>query len=102
MPTDDLAHGKLLLFSPEETLSDGAARYSSKGFFDDENVPPWDTWVAFCEPYLISWVALQLVELVNAGIDANPEQMLSLGVNSSFIDSAGSFALRIIQLCSEC
>lgn len=74
MPANDLAGGKVLLFSPEETLSDGAARYSSKGFFDDDNVPPWDSWVAFFDQYLISWVPSQLVELVNAGVEVNPEQ----------------------------
>lgn len=54
IPTDTLADGRLLLFSPEETLTDGAARYSSKGFFDADNVPPWDTWVGFQEQYVIS------------------------------------------------
>ncbi len=73
-PTGTLADGKLVLFSPEETLSDGAARYFSKGFFDVDNVPPWDTWVAFKEQYVISWVPPQLIELANAGVEANPEQ----------------------------
>ncbi len=75
-PTDQLAAGKLVLFSPEETLTDGAARYSSKGFFDIDNVPPWDTWVAFQEQYVIGWVPPQLIELANAGVDANPEQCI--------------------------
>ena len=72
----ELAEGKLLLFSPEETLTDGAACYSSKGFFDVDNVPPWDTWVAFRNQYVISWVPPQLIELANAGVDANPEQCI--------------------------
>jgi hypothetical protein len=75
-PTDQLADGKLVLFSPEETLSDGGVRYSSKGFFDIHNVPPWDTWVAFQERYVIGWVPHPLVELANAGVDANPEQCI--------------------------
>jgi hypothetical protein len=75
-PTDQLADGKLVLFSPEETLIDGGARYSSKGFFDVDNVPPWDTWVAFEEQYVIGWVPPPLIELANAGVDANPEQCI--------------------------
>jgi hypothetical protein len=79
VPTDwtaALTVGKLLLFSPRDTLSDGAARYSSKGFFDVDNIPPWDTWVCFFEKYIVSWVPPQLVELANAGIEVNPEQCI--------------------------
>jgi hypothetical protein len=65
--------GRLLLYTPEENLADGAAQYASKGFFDVDNVPPWDTWVAFSHGILLSWVPLQLVGLAEAGIDANPE-----------------------------
>jgi hypothetical protein len=32
--------GRLLLYAPEDNLSDGAARYASNGFFDVDNVPP--------------------------------------------------------------
>jgi hypothetical protein len=65
--------GKLLLYVPVENLADGAARYASKGFFDDDNVPPWDTWADFSEGTLLSWVPPQLVVLAQNGIDANPE-----------------------------
>jgi hypothetical protein len=44
-PATDLAGGRLLLFDPDGTLSDGAAVVGSKRFFDDDNVPPWDCWV---------------------------------------------------------
>jgi hypothetical protein len=71
-PTD-LNAGKLLLYSPDENLADGAARYASRGFFDDDNVPPWDTWVAFSDDTLLTWVPPQLLELAQRGIDVNPE-----------------------------
>jgi hypothetical protein len=70
---NDLQGGRLLLYSPDENLCDGAARYTSKGFFDFDNIPPWDTWVCFFQQYLVSWVPPQLLELANQGIDANPE-----------------------------
>lgn len=72
----DLAGGRLLLYSPDENLCDGAAQYSSMGFFDVDNAPPWDTWVCFFETYLVSWVPPQLLDLANQGIDANPEQCI--------------------------
>jgi hypothetical protein len=68
--------GRLLLYAPDENLFDGAAQYASKGFFNVDNVPPWDTWVCFFEEYLVSWVPPQLLELANAGIEANPERCI--------------------------
>lgn len=67
------AGGRLLLYVPSENLADGAAQYSSNGFFDVNNVPPWDIWVAFSERTLVSWVPTALVELAQKGIDVNPE-----------------------------
>jgi hypothetical protein len=67
------AGGRLLLYVPSENLADGAAQYSSNGFFDVNNVPPWDIWVAFSERTLVSWVPTALVELTQKGIDVNPE-----------------------------
>lgn len=59
--------------SPDENLADGAAEVASSGFFDVNNVPPWDAWVAFIRGTLISWVPLQLVTTAQLGIDVNPE-----------------------------
>ena len=67
------AQGRLLRYWPEENLADGAAEYASVGFFDTDNTPPWDTWVAFSSGMLVSWVPGELLELVTRGIDANPE-----------------------------
>jgi hypothetical protein len=69
----DVSEGKLLLYAPQENLADGAARYASNGFFDVDNVPPWDTWVAFSQGALLSWVPPLLTGLAQSGIDVNPE-----------------------------
>jgi len=71
--SQSLAGGSLLEFIPSETLMDGAAKYSSNGFFDVNNVPPWDIWVGFSDRILVSWVPSVLVELAQSGIEANPE-----------------------------
>ena len=40
----------LLVFDPGGSLSDGAARVASGGSFDDDNIPPWDTWITLLLP----------------------------------------------------
>lgn len=73
----DTAEGRILLYAPDENLADGAARYASKGFFDVDNVPPWDTWVCYAGRNLITWVPPKLEGLANAGIDVNPEACIT-------------------------
>jgi len=67
------AQGRLLRYWPEENLACGAAEYASVGFFNADNTPPWDTWVAFSGGMLLSWVPGELIELVDRGIHSNPE-----------------------------
>jgi hypothetical protein len=82
---EDMAGGRLLLFYPELSLSDGAAAEETDGFFDYENVPPWDSWVGLfreegADPsevdYLISWVPRDFVQSVDRGINVNPEECI--------------------------
>jgi hypothetical protein len=68
--------GRLLLYYSYDNLADGAAQQSSNGFFDADNVPPWDTWVSFSEGVLLSWVPPSLIEAAQMGIDANPEECI--------------------------
>jgi hypothetical protein len=72
----NLTEGRILLYAPDENLFDGAAVYYSKGFFDVNNVSPWDTWVCFVDDHLVSWVPPALEELAAAGIDVNPEKCI--------------------------
>ena len=69
----DLSGGRLLIYVPEENLADGAAKYASRGFFDVDNVPPWDLWVVFAGGALLSWVPSELLGLAQSGIDVNIE-----------------------------
>jgi hypothetical protein len=79
--------GKLLLFYPDGSLSDGAAEVASRGFFDNDNVPAWDSWVYYgndgsgssrnCDQsFLVSWIPRKFVPLVNDGIAVNPESCI--------------------------
>jgi hypothetical protein len=56
--------------------TNGAAEYVSFGFFDVDNVPPWDTWVTMFGKYVVSWVPPQLFRLVQEGLDVNPERCI--------------------------
>ena len=68
----EVQKGKLLLYMPLETVSDGAASASSRGFYDMEDAPPWDTWFLYSEGTIFSYVPESLFTLAQAGIDANP------------------------------
>jgi hypothetical protein len=65
--------GRLLLYTPSENLACGAAEASSNGFFDVNNVPPWDIWVHFSEGTLVSWIPPALLDVAQMGIYVNPE-----------------------------
>jgi len=81
--------GRLLLFDPDGTLSDGAAEAESEGFFDVDNMPAWDTWLCFAEDssieaggyhpfcgWLLCWVPDHLTNLVSNGTRVNPEECI--------------------------
>jgi hypothetical protein len=81
-----LRGGRLLVYFPDENLFDGAAELESRGFFDVDNAPPWDTWVGLfhgkwnafssSSDHLISWVPPTFIDLVDRGIYVNPEQCI--------------------------
>jgi len=67
-----------LVVEPAQSLSDGAARVASSGYFDVNNVPPWVTAVpprAGYEqtPGLLCWVPQWAHKHVERGIEVNPE-----------------------------
>ena len=86
--TEDLLGGKLLVYFPDMELADGAAEAETMGFFDVNDAPPWDTWVALfsdLEPigeadravYLVSWVPATLTSLVQRGLDVSMTECIA-------------------------
>jgi hypothetical protein len=75
--------GRLLIFDPDQTTTDGAPTVSTGGFFNDDDVPAWDTWIAYVigdpisggndgrhwDSYVLSWVPDSLVAMVEDGMD---------------------------------
>jgi hypothetical protein len=68
-PARDLAGGRLLFCtSATESIPYGHVSAASQGFYDEDDLPPWDTWLYYFEPdkeiigsgyqpeYLLSWV----------------------------------------------
>jgi len=78
---NSLAGGRLLGYVPDDNLSDCAAEAETREYFDCDNVAPWDTWVGYVHEaerrnYLVSWVPPSFVELVERGIEVNPEECI--------------------------
>jgi hypothetical protein len=68
--------GRFLLYRPSENLACGAADASSNGFFDTNNVPPWDLWLGFSDGALVSWIPPDLVDVAAMGVFVNPEECI--------------------------
>ena len=69
--------GRLLGWSPDETVLDGASEGATDGFFNVEDEPPWDLWLGYVvetggREYLVCWIPSSLVETAQIGIDVNP------------------------------
>jgi len=78
----NLRQGRLLCYFPDANLADGAAEVASEGFFDINNIPPWDTWIGLYrsnvrdvsyQAYLISSVPELFLAQAGSGVDVNPE-----------------------------
>jgi hypothetical protein len=41
--------GRLIAYSPDFNLACGVCEVETKGYFDVDNTPPWDTWVALLD-----------------------------------------------------
>ncbi len=68
--------GRFVAYAPEGILSDGAAEAQSLGFFDVDDVPPWDTCIALVDRYVLAWVPPLLLGFARRGIEVNPEECI--------------------------
>jgi hypothetical protein len=84
--------GKLLVFFPDITTSDGVAEHLSEGFFDIDNYPPIDTWLYYVKekefqphiPYLISWIPPLFVEKVRDSINVCADKSILFLAEADF------------------
>jgi hypothetical protein len=92
-PVTDLAGGRLLAYFPDDNLACGVAEVESQGFFDTNNIPPYDTWVWMVRNirsfacadgasgemeanYLVAWVPPDFIPQASGGVDVNPEECI--------------------------
>lgn len=81
-----VAGGRFMLYFPDQNLSDGYSAEVSGGFFDVQNLPPYDTWVSFfveqdhpqpsARRYLLCYIPAPFVEAADAGIEGNAESCI--------------------------
>lgn len=90
-----------MVFDSQQSLSDGAAAVETGFLFDNDNVPPWDTWLLFVEEtsrtqgrwkafdsYLLCWIPNELLELGEKAIFVNAEGCLRWAdeISTPFLD----------------
>ncbi|GIK64452.1 MAG: hypothetical protein BroJett018_22460 [Chloroflexota bacterium] len=96
---DSLQGGRLLLFDMNMSGKEGTSSVESYDFIDGWDVPPWDTWIYIGVekeekkrdwPYLISWIPLEAIHLVNEAIRWNSTECIQwvqdVTYSLSFID----------------
>lgn len=81
--------GRLLLFDPDGTLSDGTATLECPEIFDGHNVPARDFWLLYAgeqdadparwkwfDSFLLAWVPPELVAAADRGVRVTPDECL--------------------------
>lgn len=73
-PKNSVFDGIVFAIRPFDSLYDRLAEQWSHGYFDENDLPPWDTWIAYFTRFdaLLSYVPASLVQSLNAGIEAMP------------------------------
>ncbi len=107
LPAKGLAGGRLVVYDPDQNRFDSMALVEWFGYFDWDNLPPWDTWIAYVRDeererqglshpsYLVAWVPPDLIERADAGIRANPERCL---LWASDLDTARARRLEALDI----
>ena len=72
----DLHGGRLLMCYFDKTNHNQCSADESRWFYDGNDNPPWDTWVAPVNDALVSWVPPQLLDLATEGMAVECCQML--------------------------
>lgn len=78
---NDWQTGRLLCCDVAASEASGASELASDGYFNEFDLPPWDTWVAWVKNdnpahedngFLLAFVPPSFSKCVQSGIDANP------------------------------
>jgi hypothetical protein len=71
-----VSEGLLLVWERDTTIDDGAGQAETRGYLDESDMPPWDTWVAYVDGSshpgcLVSWVPPPFIPAVDNAIQVN-------------------------------
>lgn len=70
------AGDRILAFLPRDSLFHGSSPPECDGFIDEDEIPPWDTWIVLAGNVLLSWVPASMVAGVDSAIRCNPEESI--------------------------
>jgi hypothetical protein len=84
-PYKEISRAKSLLVTDwRRSLFDGVLSIETLGFFDEDGMPPWDTWLALLKVEeslgkhcLLSWVPSEVSDLVDMAIPIDAAMCLS-------------------------
>jgi len=68
--------GKILRYTPKKNCADNSPGYESKGFFDANLCPPWDTWICFAGGELLTYVPRVLGGLAQRGVEVDTAECI--------------------------
>jgi hypothetical protein len=85
----DLSGGRILLYSYDDNDESGAAGYPSKGFFNVEAAPPWDTWVCYAGRQVVAYIPPVLWRLAQDGMDVDPVECIRWADTSTLFKCFG-------------
>jgi hypothetical protein len=63
--------GKILRCTARGEIADRSPGYESRGFFDNDCAPPWDTWVCWRDGCLVAYVPRVLCGLAQRGMETD-------------------------------
>lgn len=68
--------GKILRYAPKKSRADCSPGYESKGFFDANLCPPWDTWIGYAGGELLTYVPRILGGIAQRGIEVDTAECI--------------------------
>ena len=100
----DLGDGRLLLYFPDADLADGAAEVGTRGYFDVNNTPPWDSWIGLMRIRRLSFrsdrpssrTSRECRRSRRRGIWANPESCIRW-IDKPWRDALGVGSLPTVR-----
>lgn len=91
IPISELHHyGRIMIFDPDSTVTDGAPEAESACYIDIGDTPPWDTWLAL-------GAQLNRMCFYNSGYDINPGFLIAWVPKSHYFYANGAVEVACVD-----